>query len=567
MAGHRARRTGRPQTLLPLRTRHLFHTLSCWYCDFKISAFNDLLFSIGRKHARFLRLWFALGVGFSFMALIGATLILLWEAAGALRLYNGTIVNWNFPTGMLFGLFPMVPGLRISIIDIGYMIISTLVSIAIHEFGHAVAAASEGIHIEYIAIFLAILFPGALVAFNYELLQSLPQFTVLRIYCAGIWHNAVCCAVCGLALFLLPLILYPLYVHSENPMVLSVAPTSTLSGYLSHGDIILSLDGSPIHDPQEWTRKMVLMDGHTLKESGNPKDSQGLSAVSGEKGYCIPSSWVEESMKVQPVLEPFACPDELTAFKSGPCFKSSSLENNSNNFSQQNITSSTHCLHAKDVVKLQKCGSGWQTTRTNHSSCPCSQDEFCLAPVQMPGLTWVEIAYSRPYSSECLQLGQNSLDDFENPNSGLTKCGGTFVFVGDVLSVVHSIQLTSYRPRWAFSFGPLFPNMLEKILAYISHVSATLALLNSLPVFFLDGESILETSLCHIPGLSPRRRSQVLRLCLLSGSFLSFLAFSRILLSLIVNVRTCGLPTHHHSYKVTTWNDEHLHCVFAQFLK
>lgn len=50
---------------------------------------------------------------------------------------------------------------------------------------------SEGIQLEYIAIFLAILFPGALVAFNYELLQAKPRATALRVYCAGIWHNAV----------------------------------------------------------------------------------------------------------------------------------------------------------------------------------------------------------------------------------------------------------------------------------------------------------------------------------------------------------------------------------------
>lgn len=50
---------------------------------------------------------------------------------------------------------------------------------------------SEGIQIEYIAIFIAVLFPGALVAFNYEVLQALPAFTALRVYCAGIWHNAV----------------------------------------------------------------------------------------------------------------------------------------------------------------------------------------------------------------------------------------------------------------------------------------------------------------------------------------------------------------------------------------
>ena len=50
---------------------------------------------------------------------------------------------------------------------------------------------SEGIRIEYIAIFIAVLFPGALVAFDQELLETLPHFTALRVYSAGVWHNAV----------------------------------------------------------------------------------------------------------------------------------------------------------------------------------------------------------------------------------------------------------------------------------------------------------------------------------------------------------------------------------------
>lgn len=43
---------------------------------------------------------------------------------------------------------------------------------------------------EYFAVFLAVLFPGAMVALNHELLQTLPRFASLRIYCAGVWHNA-----------------------------------------------------------------------------------------------------------------------------------------------------------------------------------------------------------------------------------------------------------------------------------------------------------------------------------------------------------------------------------------
>lgn len=50
---------------------------------------------------------------------------------------------------------------------------------------------SEGIHMEYVAVFVAFVFPGALVAFNDDIMQALPCFTALRVYCAGIWHNAV----------------------------------------------------------------------------------------------------------------------------------------------------------------------------------------------------------------------------------------------------------------------------------------------------------------------------------------------------------------------------------------
>jgi len=82
-------------------------------------------------------------------------------------------------------------GHSISIMDTTIIIISTILSIAFHEFGHAIAAASEGVEIEYVAIFVAVLFPGAFVALNYDLLQNRPLFSMLRIYCAGIWHNVV----------------------------------------------------------------------------------------------------------------------------------------------------------------------------------------------------------------------------------------------------------------------------------------------------------------------------------------------------------------------------------------
>lgn len=57
--------------------------------------------------------------------------------------------------------------------------------------GTPFVGSSEGIPMEYVAVFLAVSFPGALVAFNHASLEALPGAAALRIYCAGIWHNAV----------------------------------------------------------------------------------------------------------------------------------------------------------------------------------------------------------------------------------------------------------------------------------------------------------------------------------------------------------------------------------------
>lgn len=100
----------------------------------------------------------------------------------------------------------------------------------------------------------------------------------------------------------------------------------------------------------------------------------------------------------------------------------------------------------------------------------------------MPGLSWVEISYLGSFTPECLQLGRNSFSVSKTSDLINSKCVGTFVFVGDVMSMAHSVRLTAYQPRWAFHFGAYLPNVLERILTYTFHVSLTLALLNSLPV-------------------------------------------------------------------------------------
>lgn len=478
-------------------------------------------------------MWFSIGVGFGLTALFGVSTILLWELGKALHLFRQNTQLANLSTALLFGFSPStVSRFSMSLADAGCLFISTLISVSVHEFGHALAAACEGIQMEYIAIFIATLFPGALVAFNYELLQALPQITALRVYCAGVWHNAVCCAGCGLVLFLLPLILFPFYIYSESPMVLDISSKSPLSKYLSPGDLIMSLDGIRIHNAQEWMEMTALIDKMALQSTNHSKYVEGFGTVNGRKGYCVPNIMIADGQKIQSVVSQSACPNDLTTFETIPCLDMRMSDSGSSEDGHPKRRENAHCLNAEDVVKLNKCGDGWEII-TNGSSCICSPDESCLSPLQMLGLSWVEITYSRSFSAECLQLGRNSFSDSKTSELLESKCHGSFVFVGDVMSMAHSVHLTAYQPRWAFHIGTYLPDVLERVLICTFQVSLTLALLNSLPVYFLDGECLLEVTLCHLTSLSPRKREKVLQVCLLGGTLISILVFVRIFFSFV----------------------------------
>lgn len=91
----------------------------------------------------------------------------------------------------------------------------------------------------------------------------------------------------------------------------------------------------------------------------------------------------------------------------------------------------------------------------------------------------MEIAYSSP-PLHCSQLGTTRVVD--DDNSRENPCVKTFVFVGDVISMKHSVLLTSYQPRWSAKFGAHLPYVVEKFLMFTFNVSLALALLNSLPV-------------------------------------------------------------------------------------
>ncbi|CAO1948142.1 unnamed protein product [Urochloa humidicola] len=518
----RGRRRGRAPAFLPTSTsaRRTERSVSCWYCDCKIYAFNYSLFRLGSKYARSMRAWFSIGVYFSFIALVGISLMLLWESFGLFYFKGGCLSAW------LKNL--MTSGHNISVVDTTIIIMSTVLSIGFHEFGHAMAAASEGVEIAYVAIFVVVLFPGAFVALNYDLLQNLPLFSMLRIYCAGIWHNIVLCAVCVLMTLLLPVVLYPLYVRGDGLMVTRIPQTSPLSEYLSAHDVILSVDGLKITRTDEWIK--ILNQDTTAKSNGPEflEGSQRYVASNSGKGYCVPDSWMDASKNLWQVRDKLPCPDELIAFEKA-ISNGSAIFTKTSRGSDQKELEGKYCLIAKDVVKLRKCGNGWQMTEDDGSSRGCFEDEYCLVPVLTPGFSWIEVSYAKPYSSGCLQRGGNLSSSSHAANSNLEQspCQGSFVYVGDLLSAARSVRLSPYQPRWALLFLADVPYILGNGFSSLFHASAALAVVNCLPVYFLDGEAILETSLSYVAWLSQRQQRKILKVCRFVCTVLSVITFSR----------------------------------------
>ena len=75
------------------------------------------------------------------------------------------------------------------------------------------------------------------------------------------------------------------------------------------------------------------------------------------KGYCVPTSVVEEINRTFFIDNQSACPDDLAEFVAIQCFDPSKSDN-VNIEDGLSRRQRRHCLNAKDGVELNKCGDG-----------------------------------------------------------------------------------------------------------------------------------------------------------------------------------------------------------------
>lgn len=150
-----------------------------------------------------------------------------------------------------------------------------------------------------------------------------------------------------------------------------------MSKYLAPGDQIISLDGIPIHNAQEWMEMTALIYEETLHTKNHSKYVRGFETVNSRKGYCVPNFMKEEGQKIPLVDDQSVCPNDLVAFVDIPCLDTEMSDAGSSEDGYPKRRQNRYCLSAKDIVKLNKCGDGWATI-SNGSSCTCSMVSRCL---------------------------------------------------------------------------------------------------------------------------------------------------------------------------------------------
>eukprot|EP00898_Chlorokybus_atmophyticus_P004122 jgi/Chlat1/4710/Chrsp30S04749 len=426
----------------------------------------------------FLRKWFALGVLVSIVLLLLAIPLLLHDAA----------VSLLTPAETERFLVPVVAAVDARWQQAVLLLVIVVGGVAFHELGHALAAASEGVRTLRVSLFVALLLPGASVVLDADALSLLPPARALRVYCAGAWHNAFMAAGSWAGMQGLPWALKPLFHIDSGVMVLNVAKDAPFHGHMQLMDVLLSVDDCPINTVKDWTtclqKRLQCVSPNPTPDSWRPPPPCG---------YCVPPSVAH-------------------------------ARNESNicggDFMQFWVADKEVCLRAKAVASELRCAS-----LDSSNAVQCKPGLTCALPHLPAGMMLSQLSYVR----------ENAATD-NTVNSGVTE--STITVLASPRELARSLSLTEYAPRVRFLRAHLLklPLLLDVALTLSFHASLSLALLNILPVFFLDGQAVTTNLLLiAFPSMRNSRRRQLATLILLAGTVLLAIALGPPLLALFLN--------------------------------
>ncbi|XP_014787252.1 membrane-bound transcription factor site-2 protease [Octopus bimaculoides] len=398
-----------------------------WYT----TCFNRLFLRLGQFKPLFMHMWFSFGVAFGLISMVISLFVL------TLMVFN-TLSQQPVDQQVLT---PVMPGVNLPTSQMSYYLLTLLICGILHEFGHALAAVREQVHVNGFGFFILILYPGAFVEMSTEHLKVIAPIRQLRIYCAGVWHNFIIVLAALLVLLLLPTCLLPFYTIGNSVVVSYVVQGSAVSGPrgLVVGDPITSISGCRVTSIDDWYTCIAV----SIKE-GNLGNCMALNVIQ-DLDTSMAAAFMKKNMtKTSPLNQPKDC-----------C----------------NQTSNTHLCFMYHVKSLPKTKFACLPARTTTDRPSCKFRSDCYTPK-------VETTCVYPALDNKTRL-LRIIHGHKPP----------LLFLGDPLDLHYSVAVSNYVPN--NSFIPIsLPYIIETFCKYLISLSGALVIINVIPCYALDGQWI-----------------------------------------------------------------------------
>lgn len=449
-------------------------------------------------------LWFSCGVIFAAISMVVSICLL------TLLAYN-TLMRKPIETQVLI---PVMPGINLPTSHLGFYALTLLICAFIHEAGHALAAVRERVRLHGFGIFVFGFYPGAFVDLNAADLQSLSPFCQLRVYCAGVWHNAVIAVISIIIFYLLPFLLSPGYHVGTGVGVTYLREDSVVTGHrgLALGDAITRVNSCPVNQQSDWFK--------CLEE-----------AYIHPSGYCVSGAYLSMiDNKASVPRRSLSAVVSVNKLDENDSFESVSNQNKLNEDCCTVQSASTHlCFTYITPTKLSSTSRRYACLParavTERTSCNVTSDCGNLGAIRgnNNGIQSESLGVMSTRSMHCV---------VPSPPDNSTRLvrlvhnrhkAPAILFLGPLEDLVASIGVSDYVPRWPSILSPNLPSFLGLLCTYLFSLSGALVILNVVPCYALDGQWILKAflDLC-LPGilLSRPKRNMVFTVVLILGSSL-----------------------------------------------
>jgi len=418
---------------------------------------------------------------------------------------NSKTGSVDHATGLVVG----IPGWNLPASHAILVFFALLISGMIHEFGHALASAREHVSIHGAGVFLTYIFPGAFVSISTIELANCDLLPRMRILCAGVWHNLILCITSALMVFSAPIFLKVGYYEG----VCVVQSPDVLKGGLLPGDRIIQIN---------QCRADQDLFGCLRKEGG--------SSHYMNRGYCVD--------KGNLTIDHQSC-DICSRDGRKLCYRELGHFNRHLNLAPK------YCLNVKESLGSEVCSENLKCWDSNSGS--LDNDKVCMKIhpyskfITIPetnerievvsNAKIIQVVVTRDHNSQpdIQNHKNNHQDDQRAFQKSLLEKYPSVIYFGLLDEFLQQLDTTEYCSR-GWIWPAFLPDLILTMLKYVFAISGGLMVLNSLPVYSLDGYLILESLLDSMYGIPERVRKIVFSTITTTTTFL--VGFN-VLLSLI----------------------------------